>query len=283
MRLILVLIIIVSGCASLQTPQVQAPEPPSCPEPPAPPPPPLTRAATSFFEIIAMHEWAESYLRRTDQLPSSEEILDHLYELVLAIHEIELAAADARAYHGAEDAMLDIEELLLHMLELGAELPAEVRLPRSVINDGGLNLSQNPRGRMLDVLETISDVANNSQHIAIEIAEVQADNGIDRSARKEAECLVARLYAYTDLEDIVRMLEEDIEHIRRNIQHPDDEREIDLLQRELVFARQTMAACEAGIAESRTIAERIISSNSGGMDDLIEIEDIARGILEFCR
>lgn len=275
------LIVLLVGCAAPQTPQVQvAPEESFCPEPPQPQNP-LDRSAAIFFEAGDFADWAHGF-EGSDRLPSREEITEHLHLLIEMMREAEHAAADARAYGAADEARMMSEEILYLTTEFGVELPEGFSLPDSMLDEMDIRSNEvNPPLDMRTVIEDMEGFSMDVQAVITEIAEITEETAPTRAERKSAECLRARLYSYTDLEDISRMLEEDLVHLRLEGLNTNDRAELDRLGRQLDASRRFMDGCRRGVAASREAAQQALAASGLG-EDAMDIQELAEEILLSC-
>lgn len=281
MTLLRFIVILLIGCAAPQTPQVQAAaEELECPELPQPQDP-LDRAAAIFFEAGDFADWIRGF-EDNNSLPSREDLTEHLHLLIETMREAERIAADARAYGAADEARMLIEEVLFLTIEFGAELPEGFSIPDSMTEE--MAIRYNEGSQPLDLRTVVEDMGSFSmdiQQIVTEIAEITGEMAATRAERKTAECLRARLYSYTDLEDITRMLEEDLVHLRLEGLDDEGRRELARLETQLDAARRFMNGCRRGVATCREAAQQALQSRGLG-EDAMDIEELAQEILLAC-
>ncbi len=284
MRSLLLLALLVSACVPVQGAD-QTPTTTPCPEPPLPPPPASLRAAAAFFEANAIARWADDHVEEPT-LPVRSEVIEHLLAAIEALRAAEEAAAAARAYDVAETARMTGEDLLVRMIELGAELPPEVRQSLAAIEEGEPIMPfENPIAELPAVLEEIGMISSDVQEIAIQVTDLESLTAPDSVERSRASCLLARLEAFVDLEEIARMLEEDAVELRIEAQQgaePEDRRELEELERQLVVAQAVLSGVRRGAVQTIEAVGPVFQLSSEASDS-DELQDIGGDLIDACR
>jgi hypothetical protein len=273
-------VLILAGCAATQAREVRETPTVTCPAPPPPPAPPLDRAASSFFEAGDIADWAER-ARAVGPPPNRAALLETITDLLEVTREAERTAADARVYAAAEDARSSGEELLLLVVELGAELPEGYSLPEPEIDE--LRPGQG-RGERADIGQTLDDIASFAdevKQVLISVIEALEEEAPSRAERKIAGCYRQRLWAYDDLQSVASGIQEDLASLRVEILDSESRLEVRRLERELGFVTGLMDGCRRGNAEIEQAARRALEGGAEEIESL-GIADLAADVIELC-
>ncbi len=125
MKHLVIAAVLLIGCIPVQTP-VENVSQLECPEPPPPPPAPSIRAAGAYFEVNDIGDWADERAN-SEQLPPISEVVEQIHAMIEATVAAERAAAELRAYDIAENARMNVEDLVVRLIELGVEVSPEQR------------------------------------------------------------------------------------------------------------------------------------------------------------